>query len=170
MTRLLTAAAIAGLVWTGPAVANGSAAAGEYGWPLVPRPAVVRAFDPPEQRWMPGHRGVDLASTAGAVVFSAGAGVVNFAGDVGGKSVVSVRHADGLLTTYEPVTPSVRAGQPVSRGSPIGTLLAGHPGCLTVCLHWGARRGAGSGARYLNPLALLGEVRVRLKPVQPGDV
>ncbi|GAA1462891.1 murein hydrolase activator EnvC family protein [Williamsia maris] len=173
-TRLLTASVVAGLVGTGVVASGlvasgGSAATGEYTWPLAPRPSVVRGFDPPEQRWMSGHRGVDLASTAGAVVRSAGSGVVNFAGEVAGKQVVSVRHADGILTTYEPVEALVTAGRPVARGDPLGTLVVGHAGCVGVCLHWGARRGAGSGARYLDPLALLGVSRVRLKPLQPGD-
>ena len=141
-----------------------------YGWPLSPVPSVVRRFEPPAERWLPGHRGVDLAAVPGAVVRSAGAGVVHFSGPVAGKPVVSIRHADGLLTTYEPVAGSVRAGAVVGRGSPIGVLEAGHAGCRTGCLHWGARRGAGSSAVYLDPLALLDLVRVRLKPLQPGDV
>jgi murein DD-endopeptidase MepM/ murein hydrolase activator NlpD len=118
---------------------------------------------------LPGHRGVDLAAPAGVTVLSAGDGVVHFAGSVAGKSVVSIRHGDGLLTTYEPVTASVRAGTAVARGSPIGVLESGHEGCNRPCLHWGARRGAGASATYLDPLALLGVVRVRLKPLRPGD-
>lgn len=139
-----------------------------YSWPLSPRPQVVTPYDPPAQRWQAGHRGVDLAGAAGAQVLAAGSGTVNFAGEVAGKPVVSIRHADGVLTTYEPVEASVRAGQSVARGDVIGTLLAGHPGCAAACLHWGARRGAGSSAQYVDPLTLVGAVRVRLKPVE-GD-
>ncbi len=40
-------------------------------WPLQPRPAVVRAFDPPGTPWGAGHRGVDLAGTVGQAVGSA---------------------------------------------------------------------------------------------------
>ncbi|NMN99752.1 M23 family metallopeptidase [Gordonia sp. TBRC 11910] len=138
-----------------------------YRWPLQPRPQVVTPYDPPAQRWQSGHRGVDLAAAVGSPVLAAGSGTVNFAGDVGGKPVVSIRHADGLLTTYEPVEASVRAGQTVARGEVIGRLAAGHDGCPSACLHWGARRGAGSSAQYVNPLSLVGAVRVRLKPVQP---
>jgi murein DD-endopeptidase MepM/ murein hydrolase activator NlpD len=76
--------------------------------------------------------------------------------------VVSVDHADGLRTTYEPVTPAVVAGQVVRAGEVIGALDAGHPGCpLTACLHWGLRRGE----VYLDPLALVGRARVRLLPL-----
>lgn len=138
---------------------------GGYRWPLSPRPEVVRGFDPPAKRWLAGHRGVDLAAATGAPVFSAGSGVVHFAGVVAGKPVVSVMHPDGVLTTYEPVSSTVSVGTTVVRGSLLGTVDGVHPGCAPTCLHWGARRGAGSAARYLNPLALLGAVRVRLKPV-----
>jgi murein DD-endopeptidase MepM/ murein hydrolase activator NlpD len=131
-------------------------------WPLTPVPAVVRAFTPPPLPWLPGHRGVDLAGTAGQPVRAAGAGVVAFAGVVAGTPVVSVDHASGLRTTYEPVTAVVRAGDVVAVGQPLGMLVAGHPGCpVLTCLHWGLRRGA----TYLNPLWLVRPYRVRLKPL-----
>ncbi|GAA3174612.1 hypothetical protein GCM10010531_30240 [Blastococcus jejuensis] len=128
----------------------------------VGEPTVTRAFDAPSSPYGPGHRGVDLAGAPGAAVLAAGDGVVVFAGMVAGRPVVSIDHADGLRTTYEPVDPSVAAGQQVTRGSPIGTLLAGHPSCMAAaCLHWGLRRGE----TYLDPLALLRPPRVRLLPM-----
>ncbi|WP_156529314.1 M23 family metallopeptidase [Gordonia sp. 852002-10350_SCH5691597] len=137
-----------------------------YTAPLAPKPTVVTGFDEPDQRWHAGHRGVDLAVVEGTPVLAAGDGVVRFAGEVGGKSTVSIQHADGLITTYEPVRPTVRRGDRVSRGASIGTALGGHPGCpTTACVHWGARRGAGRSADYVDPLGLLGAVRVRLKPL-----
>jgi murein DD-endopeptidase MepM/ murein hydrolase activator NlpD len=94
-------------------------------------------------------------------VLAAGDGVVVFAGRVAGRPVVSVDHAGGLRTTYEPVDAVVGAGQPVARGSPIGTLAAGHAGCpVAACLHWGLRRGE----TYFDPLALLRRPQVRLLP------
>ena len=129
--------------------------------PPLTEPVVTRAFDAPDQPYGPGHRGVDLLGAPGATVVTAGAGVVVFAGMVAGRPVVSIDHADGLRTTYEPVDPSVGAGLPVARGSPIGTLLAGHVGCPgDACLHWGLRRGE----TYLDPLLLLQPPRVRLLP------
>ncbi|OBC08299.1 M23 family metallopeptidase [Gordonia sp. 852002-50395_SCH5434458] len=137
-----------------------------YTAPLAPKPTVVTGFDEPDQRWHAGHRGVDLAVVEGTQVLAAGDGVVRFAGVVGGKSTVSIQHPDGLITTYEPVRPTVRRGDRVSRGASIGTALGGHPGCpATACVHWGARRGAGRSADYVDPLGLLGAVRVRLKPL-----
>jgi murein DD-endopeptidase MepM/ murein hydrolase activator NlpD len=129
-----------------------------YAWPVSP-PAVLRPFDPPAQPWLAGHRGVDLAAPPSTVVRSAGAGTVLFAGRVAGRGVVSVGHAGGLRTTYEPVTATVTVGDVVAGGDPLGRLEAGHPG-----LHWGLRRGV----LYLDPLALLGRGRVRLLPLDDG--
>jgi murein DD-endopeptidase MepM/ murein hydrolase activator NlpD len=138
------------------------APAGGYRWPLDGSPAVVRRFDPPPRPWLPGHRGVDLAARAGATVRAAGPGVVAFAGTVAGRGVVSVQHANGLRTTYEPVDPQVAEGATVAAGDALGTLVAGHAGCpVDACLHWGLRRGE----TYLDPLALLGFGRMRLLPL-----
>jgi murein DD-endopeptidase MepM/ murein hydrolase activator NlpD len=95
-------------------------------------------------------------------VRAAGDGVVVFAGMVAGRPVVSVDHAGGLRTTYEPVDAVVGAGQPVARGAVLGTLAGGHAGCpVAACLHWGLRRGE----VYLDPLSLLGAPEVRLLPM-----
>ncbi|MFY1598740.1 murein hydrolase activator EnvC family protein [Micromonospora sp. WMMD737] len=156
------------VVMTAVVAPSGVAPAGavRFRWPLdgVPRP--VRRFDPPPRPWLPGHRGVDLAAAPGATVRAAGAGTVLFAGLVAGRPVVTVGHADGLRTTHEPVSPAVRPGETLAARAPLGTLLAGHPGCpAPACLHWGLRRGAD----YLDPLALLGLGPVRLLPLDGDD-
>lgn len=136
---------------------------GGYRWPLAGAPSVVRPFDPPPASWAAGHRGVDLAAQPGAIVRSAGAGVVFFVGRIAGRGVVSVAHPGGLRTTYEPIEPTVSAGAVVAAGDPLGVLAGGHPGCpVAACLHWGLRRGE----QYLDPLSLLGLGRLRLLPVQ----
>ena len=133
-----------------------------YGWPLVPVPVVVAPFREPAHPFGPGHRGVDLAAPAGAAVLAAAAGTVVFAGTLAGRGVVSVQHADGLRTTYEPVTPAVRSGEIVARGAVVGALVAGHLRCPGACLHWGARRDR---TKYVDPLLLLRPARVRLLPL-----
>lgn len=151
---LAPASAVAEPVPPGPPVALWSA-------PLDGEPAVTRSFDRPPNEFAAGHRGVDLGSTPWSPVRAAGEGVVVFAGMVAGRPVVSIDHAGGLRTTYEPVDPSVAAGQLVARGSPVGTLAGGHAGCpRTACLHWGLR----TGESYLDPLSLLRLPRIRLLP------
>lgn len=156
----------------------------QFSWPLPGSPTVVRAFRPPEFRFGPGHRGVDLAAEVGAPVLAAGSGTVVFAGMVAGRGVVSLSHPGGLRTTYEPVSPTVAAGDRVSRGEQIGTVAPGtveisHAGCPVVaCLHWGVFRGPARGdpnptdqaREYLDPLRLIIAVRVRLLPIDdPPD-
>jgi len=132
-----------------------------YGWPLAPAPAVSRPFQPPSQPYGPGHRGVDLVGLPDQPVLAAGAGVVVYAGPLADRGVVSIDHADGLRTSYEPVRASVRPGQLVRRGEPVGLLEPGHLGCRSAaCLHWGLRRDG----QYLDPLLLVRRTRVRLLP------
>lgn len=137
-------------------------------WPVSPATVVV-GFQPHE-RFGPGHRGVDLAATPGQSVHAALPGVVTVAGQVGGRSVVVLKHDDSLRTTYLPVLPMVKVGERVAAGELIGVLAAGWPSwpswpgwpgwhCpQTSCLHWGARRAA----EYVDPLTLLPQAVVLL--------
>lgn len=128
-----------------------------YDWPLAAA-RVTRGFDDPARPWLPGHRGVDLAAEPGEPVHAAAEGTVAFAGSVAGKPVVSIDHADGLRTTYEPVVAMVSAGSEVARGQPIGTVAAGGHG--EDDLHWGARRARED---YVDPSLLVDpEVVIRL--------
>ncbi len=123
-------------------------------------------FDPPPLPWLPGHRGVDLASSAGHAVVAAGSGTVVFAGNLAGRGVVSIEHSGGLRTTYEPVDPVVSRGEAVAAGQVIGHLAAGHASCPTAaCLHLGLKRGPA----YLDPLLLFGFGQVRLLPRPDGE-
>ncbi|GAA4286724.1 hypothetical protein GCM10022262_10830 [Georgenia daeguensis] len=135
-----------------------------YVWPTGGPADVLRAFDEPSAPWAPGHRGVDLKLDLGSEVLAAADGVVVFAGTVVDRPVVSIEHADGIRTTYEPVRPSVRPGQRVAAGEPVGRLDGLH--CLVLppggCLHLGARTGPQT---YVDPLRLLGaDVVIRLLP------
>lgn len=137
--------------WTWPVGAGG-------GGP----PSVVRGFDPPAQRWGTGHRGVDVGAAVGTVVVAPSAGVVTFAGTVVDRGVVVVTHPGGLRSTFEPVDATVTVGAVVAAGQPIGTLSATPGHCAPAsCLHWGVLRGE----TYLDPLAVLGLLRVVLLPL-----
>jgi biotin carboxyl carrier protein len=147
-----------------PVVGVTPAAAADH-W-VAPVPVTVAdRFDPPDQPWLAGHRGVDLLAAAGTVVRAAGAGEVSFAGPLAGRGVVVVVHGP-LRTTYEPVTATVSVGDQVAPGEPIGVLEAAVVHCGgRACLHWGLLRGTA----YLDPLTLLGPTRVRLLPFSVGE-
>ncbi|WP_194164964.1 M23 family metallopeptidase [Pseudactinotalea sp. HY160] len=131
--------------------------------PVDHDPVVLRAFDPPAQPWLAGHRGVDLAAEVGSPVRAAADGTVAFAGTVAGTPVVSIDHPDGIRTTYQPVTGPLARGDPVRAGEPIGELTAGEHCGATSCLHWGARTGRDA---YVDPLGLLRPPVIRLYPVE----
>lgn len=124
-------------------------------WPVGTRPAVLRGWEPPATPYARGHRGVDLAAPPGAPVRTVAAGRVSFAGRVAGRGVVSVElTATGeppLRTTYEPVRASVRKGDEVAPGQPIGTVEPTGSHCTRTCVHWGLL----TGRTYLDPLSLL---------------
>jgi hypothetical protein len=166
-----------------------------WSWPLALRdgkpPVIVRAFDPPARRWLPGHRGVDLGATPGVAVMAAGAGIVTFAGSLFGEDIVVVSHG-GVRTSYEPVAAGagIHVGQRVARGDVLGTLTTDSPAVVSdhttddwtsgtgggtgssgqrgdgagTVLHWGLLAGHGRAVRYYDPLLLLGFGHLRLEP------
>lgn len=155
-----------------PLIALGSGAAAEPDpvgvWPLQPTHEVVHDFDPPDDPWGSGHRGVDLAGRVGQSVHTALDGSVAFVGTIAGKPVVTISHGE-TRTTYEPVTSELSKGDVVAAGQRIGSLELTFSHCFPIaCLHWGWLRDK----TYLDPLDLVGDVRVRLLPLwrdQPVD-
>jgi len=145
------------------AFASSDRSTGQWVSPVGLPLAVVAGFDPPAQRWLAGHRGVDLRAWAGQTVVAAGKGVVSFSGRVVDRGVVTISHGS-LRTTYEPVDSAVVLGQVVSAGEFIGVLgTGGH--CSERCLHWGLIESQ----TYLNPLRLLRSHPPVLKPVSDSD-
>ena len=129
-------------------------------WPLSPRPAIVRGFEPPPKPWLPGHRGLDLAGSPGQPVLSATAGTITYAGPLAGRGVVVVTNGP-FRTTYEPVIPTTHRGATVTPGTQLGTLSTAGTHCPPhPCLHWGLL----NSTTYLNPLSLLPTRPIRLLP------
>ena len=140
-----------------PAAASAGGSAGRWSWPLPAPHPIVGGFIAPANPYGSGHRGIDISTAAvpvaAAVTVSAPAdGVVHFVGMVAGRPVISLRHADGLVSSYEPVQSQLTSGAVVVRGEPIGILLAGH--CEQTCLHFGVRRYG----EYVSPLNYLGDI------------
>ncbi len=144
-------------------LANGVEAS-RWSWPLGPPRTVVRDFEAPPSPYEAGHRGIDLRAAAGTEVLATEDGVVHFAGVVVDRPVLSIRHADGLLSSFEPVETELVEGDGVRVGEVIGTVAdGGH--CAGGCLHVGARL---DGTEYVSPLLFLGGVpRAVLLPTRP---
>lgn len=110
-----------------------------------------RPFDPPPRPWLAGHRGVDLLVGHDQAVVAPADGTVAFAGQVAGRSVVTVLHADGRRSSLEPVRPAVAARDRVAAGDLVGTLDGTAHGGTPDALHWGVREGD----VYVDPMSLL---------------
>lgn len=134
-----------------------------WSWPVAEPHPVVRPFVAPEQPWSPGHRGIDVGAAPGSIVTAPDDGVVRFAGTVVDRPVLSITHADGLVSSLEPVTAAVSAGDPVARGETVGVVVAGHSPDVDA-VHLGARLDG----EYVSPLLYLGGGRPSvLLPTRP---
>jgi murein DD-endopeptidase MepM/ murein hydrolase activator NlpD len=121
-------------------------------WPLDGPHVVSRPYAAPPSPYGRGHRGVDLAAPEGSVVRAPAAGIVYYVGFVVDRPVLSIRHEDGVLSSFEPVDSDLERGDAVEAGDVLGTLLPGH--CAETCLHVGAR----ILGQYVSPLRYLGGV------------
>ncbi|WP_170206102.1 M23 family metallopeptidase [Klugiella xanthotipulae] len=140
--------------------------------PVIAPLRVSRPFIAPEHRYAAGHRGVDLAVTEAAPVTAPAAGVVHFVGLVVDRPVLSIQHANGYLSSFEPVNAVVVAGQLIAAGEPVGTVgtsthcsetLGAHT--ASGCLHMGVR----VEGDYLNPMIFFGlDARPVLLPLDGG--
>lgn len=134
-------------------------------WPIAGPRVVLEPYRAPAHAYGAGHRGVDIAAGSGATVIAPAAGVVAFRGTVVDRPLLTVAHADGLVTTFEPVESTLNPGDAVAEGDALGTVSTGghtSPGAL----HLGVRR---DGA-YINPLLLFGEApRAILLPCCDGE-
>jgi murein DD-endopeptidase MepM/ murein hydrolase activator NlpD len=139
-------------------------AAGTWSWPVVG--PVIRGFDPPDTPFGSGHRGIDIATAFDSPVVATQAGVVTFAGPVGGRLFVTIDHGGGLESTYSFLASlAVRRGAVVAAGQVIATSGAGHAGAAIPHLHFGVKLADA----YVDPLDYLGPLDVwrfiRLAPL-----
>lgn len=123
---------------------------------------IADPFRPPAGPYGPGNRGLEYDTEPGDPVRASADGTVVFAGPVAGALHVTVRHADGVRTSYSFLAGiGVVLGQHVRRGDPVGT--AGER------FHFGAR----AGDAYFDPSSLFagGGVEVELLPfeIPPGS-
>ncbi|MBX3094490.1 MAG: M23 family metallopeptidase [Cryobacterium sp.] len=155
---LLVMIMLLGTMLSGPnaVAASGPAetitASPQWEWPIGPPFRIVRPFIAPPTPYASGHRGIDIGGRVGIEVRAPASGIVHYAGWVVDRPVLSIRHGDGLISSFEPVASSLVAGEPVARGQAIGTLEAGH--CAAACLHLGVRRHG----EYVSPLLYLGGI------------
>lgn len=124
----------------------------DWDWPVAAPHPIIRPYIAPETPYAAGHRGLDIGAGTSTEVRAPAAGVVHFAGVVVDRPVLSLRHPDGLITSYEPVTTTLSRGDPVQQGDVIGELQPGH--CSVACIHFGVRLEG----EYVSPLNYLSAI------------
>ncbi|RSX52273.1 M23 family metallopeptidase [Bifidobacterium callimiconis] len=139
-----------------------------FGWPIMVEgnPNLVQRFDNPPKPWLAGHRGLDLQASSGTELFSPSSGILTFAGQVGGKNVLTIDHGDGISTTYEPATTMLPVGTILRKGESFGRVDGHSDHCDGNCLHWGLRQGK---RQYRNPEHAVRPQRIALKPVDDNS-
>jgi murein DD-endopeptidase MepM/ murein hydrolase activator NlpD len=151
-------------------VASGApaSASGTWTWPVIG--PVIRGFDPPGSPYGAGHRGIDIAAPDASVVRAPAAGVVTFAGNVGGRLFVTIDHGGGLLSTCSFLSSLlVHKGDVVVQGQDIARSGTGHVGDSTPNVHLGVRLAG----QYVDPMTYLGAASIvdliRLAPIAPSS-
>ena len=134
----------------GPGGAGPGGASPPWVWPTGSR-VVERPWEPPQDDYAAGHRGIDVAAPLGTTAVAVDDGVVTFAGAVGGRPVVTIDHGGGLVSTVDSVQPSVARGDVVEQGDPVGLVAVGHCPADDPCVHLGARLDD----RYVDPMPYL---------------
>ena len=151
---LLLCVAVAGAAHGQGASAAADVAATDrtlWSWPLDATPEVVAPFRAPAHAFGAGHRGVDIAAQPGQRVRAPASGVVAFRGTVVDRPLLTVDHGDGHVSTYEPVSSTLNAGDRVAVGDALGEVAAGgHSASGTM--HLGVRLDG----MYIDPMLLFG--------------
>jgi murein DD-endopeptidase MepM/ murein hydrolase activator NlpD len=132
--------------------------------------ALVRPYLQPNSDYSAGHRGIDLAAELGEVIFAPADGEIRFSGKLVDRGVLSINHAGAMISELEPICSSLKPGETVKKGQPVGSLCKPDAGYKThcprsECVHFSLRI---AGA-YASPQALIGGLNPsRLLPYARG--
>ena len=151
--RLLRAVAALGTLVFLTAGARPSDADDSWVWPVDGARHVTERFQAPAHDYGPGHRGIDLKAPIGTIVHAPADGVVAFSGVVVDRALITIDHGGGIVTTFEPVTSSLKPGLAVATGDEIGIVaVGGHSpaGEMHLGVRWNGV--------YINPLLLFDDV------------
>ena len=127
-----------------------------------------KSVSPTKQRLLRGSPRGGLLVTMGQRVFAPADGQVWFSGKVVNRSLLSLSHAGGYLSEFEPLCSELKRGEVVFKGQEIGQVCKAEASYVphsasATCLHFSLR----SFGSYLSPLVLIGELNPsRLLPLK----
>src|SRR5690625_1546742 len=97
-------------VSSAPPAKSGGSVASNWVTP-VPAMEIIKAFDPPDEPWLKGHRGIDVLAVEDEPLRAPTTGSIRFAGTVAGSATVSVRTDSGHVLTFQPATSPLEKGE-----------------------------------------------------------
>lgn len=110
----------------------------------------------PVSEYGTGHRGIDFHVTSTQSVQAPANGTVHFVGKVVNRQLITIKTDSGKLASFEPVCSTLKVGQRVHAGQPIGFRCSGdesYEAHCESCIHASARDNFG----YLSPLHMMGQ-------------
>lgn len=127
-------------------------------WPVSSSKKVIRGFKPPrnkKEKYLSGfHRGIDIAAKENESVYAPADGVIKFSGFLANRYVISITHANGLVSSFEPVKASVIKGQRVTRGQQLGQVQTGlHTNIILGSVKKGLREALNTAVQLLGEYA-----------------
>jgi murein DD-endopeptidase MepM/ murein hydrolase activator NlpD len=158
------------LLLTTLVVINNQPMSTDWQLPFAAPHRLVRPYLQPTSDYSAGHRGIDLEAHVGETVYAPADGVVRFVGNIVNRAVISLNHQADLLSEFEPVCSSLKAGERIKKGDSIGVLCTPDasyvPHCEHVsCLHFSIR----AAGKYFSPQKLIGGLNPsRLLPYARG--
>lgn len=128
--------------------------AGTWKSPVTPL-HIVKKFLIPEHFTASKHRGIDIAVSSVDAIYAPADGIISFHGPVAGRTVMTIDHLNGLLSTFDPIASVLRTGDLVRAGDVLGTVETANaiPHCQDgpLCIHFGVR----FNGKYVHPLHLI---------------
>lgn len=135
-------------------------------WPVI-HPTVAKRFERPARLRASGHRGIDLAAKPGDIIVAPAKGTLRFSGEVAGKSVISIEHDNGYVSTFEPATTAIPVGTTVERNDSVAIVQGDSDHCGSSCVHWGVKT-ISHEDHYADPQSMVVERSIGLKPSTPS--
>ena len=138
--------------------------------PFLSPHSLIRPYLQPNSDYSAGHRGIDLAASIGETIYAPADGAVRFSGKLVDRGVLSINHAGGMISELEPICTSLKPGETVKKGQPVGSLCMPDASYKShcprsACVHFSLRI---AGA-YASPQALIGGLNPsRLLPYARG--
>ncbi len=162
-TFVVTVLVVLALGLTGTARADQTAAEATTWVSPVPVMEIVTAFDPPQETWLAGHRGIDIRALPGEPLRAPTSGTVRFRGSVAGTDTVSITTDSGHTVSFQPATTDLAVGDAFAAGERIGEVTDGAH-CDEDCLHVGVWP-TESDRAYVDPAPFFGQDASVLLPL-----